>query len=79
MKSAFQPKPDVCLLLEGTYPYVSGGVSTWVHQIINALPEYQFSLFFIGSEKAANVKFKYTLPPNIISIEEIYLDRKSVV
>ncbi len=73
MKSAFQPKPDVCLLLEGTYPYVSGGVSTWVHQIINALPEYQFSLFFIGSEKAANVKFKYTLPPNIISIEEIYL------
>jgi glycosyltransferase involved in cell wall biosynthesis len=73
MPSAFQPKPDVCLLLEGTYPYVSGGVSTWVHQIINSLPELQFSLFFIGSEKAANIKFKYTLPPNIISVEEIYL------
>ncbi len=73
MKRSFQPKPDVCLLLEGTYPYVSGGVSTWVHQIINALPETQFSLFFIGSEKAANLKFKYTLPPNIISVEEVYL------
>ncbi len=73
MKSAFQPKPDVCLLLEGTYPYVAGGVSTWVHQIINALPEYQFSLFFIGSEKAANTSYKYQLPSNIISIEELYL------
>lgn len=73
MKAKFQPRPDVCLLLEGTYPYVSGGVSTWVHQIINALPEIKFSLFFIGSEKAANLKFKYTLPSNIISVEEVYL------
>ena len=23
---------DVCLVLEGTYPYVSGGVSSWVHE-----------------------------------------------
>jgi polysaccharide biosynthesis protein PelF len=73
VQNAYQRKPDVCLLLEGTYPYVSGGVSTWVHQIINALPEIQFSLLFIGSEKAANLKFKYSLPPNIISVEEVYL------
>ncbi|HCO91849.1 MAG TPA: hypothetical protein DIT40_12840, partial [Alphaproteobacteria bacterium] len=25
---------DVCLLLEGTYPYVTGGVSNWVHDVI---------------------------------------------
>ena len=25
---------DVCLLVEGTYPFVSGGVSSWVHDII---------------------------------------------
>ena len=24
---------DVCLVLEGTYPYVSGGVSAWVHDL----------------------------------------------
>ncbi|MFX5752041.1 DUF3492 domain-containing protein, partial [Acinetobacter baumannii] len=24
---------DVMLLLEGTFPYVSGGVSSWVNQI----------------------------------------------
>src|SRR5206468_1935910 len=26
-------KADVALLLEGTYPFVSGGVSSWVHQL----------------------------------------------
>jgi polysaccharide biosynthesis protein PelF len=73
MKPQLQRKPDVCLLLEGTYPYVSGGVSTWVHQTITALPEIQFSLFFIGSHKEHGVKYKYTLPSNIIAIEEVYL------
>lgn len=73
MKRSFSIKPDVCLFLEGTYPYVSGGVSTWVHQIISALPEIQFSLFFIGSEKTSHHKYKYTLPPNIVGVEEVYL------
>ena len=36
---------DICLVLEGTYPYVSGGVSTWVHQVINMFPDWTFSLF----------------------------------
>ena len=30
---------DVCLLVEGTYPFVSGGVSSWVHDIILGHPE----------------------------------------
>lgn len=68
-----KPSPDVCLLLEGTYPYVSGGVSTWVHQIITALPDLTFSIFFIGSEKADHAKFKYQLPANVLGVEEIYL------
>ena len=41
---------DIALLLEGTYPYVSGGVSSWVNQIIRAFPEYRFALVFIGSQ-----------------------------
>ena len=23
---------DICLLLEGTWPYVRGGVSSWIHR-----------------------------------------------
>ena len=35
---------DIALLLEGTFPYVSGGVSSWVNQIILAFPELRLSL-----------------------------------
>lgn len=37
---------DIALLLEGTYPYVRGGVSSWVHQIISGMPERTFSIAF---------------------------------
>ena len=53
---------DVCLLLEGTYPYVQGGVSSWVHQIVTELPEVTFALFFMGSTRAQAVKQRYTPP-----------------
>ena len=64
---------DVCLVLEGTYPYVSGGVSTWVHQIVSAMPDLRFSVLFIGAEKAKDAKYAYKLPRNIVSVEEAYL------
>ena len=38
---------DVCLILEGTYPYVAGGVSSWVHSLIRGLNEFTFSLLLI--------------------------------
>jgi hypothetical protein len=37
------------LIGEGTYPYVNGGVSSWVHQLIRGLPELNFGLVFLGS------------------------------
>jgi len=64
---------DVALLLEGTYPLVSGGVSSWVHQIIQALPEIQFALYFIGSSPDAYGKPKYDLPANVVHLEKHYL------
>ena len=27
----------MCLILEGSYPYVHGGVSTWMHQYITEM------------------------------------------
>ncbi|WP_261887424.1 DUF3492 domain-containing protein [Vibrio aerogenes] len=41
-------KADVILVLEGTYPYVRGGVSSWVHQLIHGLPSVTFELVFLG-------------------------------
>ncbi|MBX7208445.1 MAG: GT4 family glycosyltransferase PelF [Verrucomicrobiaceae bacterium] len=64
---------DVCLILEGTYPYVSGGVSTWVHQIVSAYPDLSFSIFFLGAQKDPAAKHKYKVPPNVTHIEEVFL------
>lgn len=64
---------DVMLLLEGTFPYVSGGVSSWVNQIIRGLPELTFGGVFIGSSPGDYDGIKYELPPNLKHLEVHYL------
>jgi polysaccharide biosynthesis protein PelF len=75
MKAASQPEPvaDVTLFLEGTYPYVLGGVSSWVQQIITGMPELKFSLLYIGAKQDPKAKQHYKLPDNVISLKEVYL------
>ena len=64
---------DVALLLEGTYPFVRGGVSTWVHKLIEALPETTFSLVFIGGRRSDHGRAAYAFPPNVVHFERHYL------
>ena len=64
---------DVGLLLEGTYPYVSGGVSSWVHQIINGFPDLTFAICFLGSRRQDYGEKKFQLPSNVVHLEEHYL------
>jgi len=64
---------DICLLLEGTFPYVSGGVSSWVNQIIRAFPEIRFAIVFIGSRADDYGSMKYALPDNVVHLEVHYL------
>ena len=64
---------DVALILEGTFPYVSGGVSSWINQIIRAYPEYSFAIVFLGSRRGDYADFRYQLPPNVVHFEEHYL------
>ncbi|MDX1635067.1 MAG: GT4 family glycosyltransferase PelF [Marinobacter sp.] len=66
-------KADIALLLEGTYPYIRGGVSSWVHQIITGLPEYTFALIFLGGDRNHYGEQQYTLPPNVTHLECHYL------
>ena len=64
---------DICLLLEGTFPYVSGGVSSWVNQIIRGFPEYTFACCFVGSRPEDYGEMKYDLPDNVVHLEVHYL------
>lgn len=60
---------DVMLLLEGTFPYVSGGVSSWVNQIIRGFPELRFGAVFLGSRPKDYGKMRYELPDNFVHLE----------
>lgn len=64
---------DIALLLEGTFPYVAGGVSSWVNQIIRGFPEYRFAIIFLGSRAEDYGDMKYALPDNVVHLEIHYL------
>lgn len=64
---------DVCLILEGTYPYVTGGVSSCVHQLIQETPELEYQIVFIGASRKSYKEYKYEIPKNVRSISEVYL------
>ena len=66
-------KADICLLLEGTYPFVRGGVSSWVHQIITGMSDYTFYLVFIGGQRDTYKKMAYELPKNVVGLEMHYI------
>jgi glycosyltransferase involved in cell wall biosynthesis len=67
------PVADIALLLEGTYPYVRGGVSSWVHQIIAGLAEFKFAVIFIGGEQEMYGPPQYQFPSNVTHVETHYL------
>lgn len=65
-------RADATLILEGTYPYVAGGVSTWVHQLLHAYPSRRFALLHIGPHPGAYRKRAFEIPANVIELEEVY-------
>lgn len=64
----------ICLVLEGCYPYVYGGVSTWMHSYIEEMPEHEFVLWVIGAKGEDRGKFVYQLPENVTEVHEVFLD-----
>ena len=64
----------ICLILEGSYPYTFGGVSSWMHNFIKALPEHEFVLWVIGAKAKDRGVFRYELPDNVVEVHEVFLD-----
>lgn len=63
----------ICVILEGCYPYVTGGVSSWMHQYIQAMPQHEFVVWAINADPSQNGRFRYTLPDNVVEIREVSL------
>lgn len=63
----------VCLIIEGSYPYVMGGVSGWLQQMMLGLPEIEFSIVAIRASRDEDTEFKYHIPDNVTEIRNVYL------
>ena len=62
------------MVAEGCYPYVVGGVSSWIHSIIKAFPEHEFVVLAILANRSFRGKFAYELPENLTQVYEVYLE-----
>ena len=58
---------DICFLVEGSYPYVRGGVSSWVHDLITQHPNYTFSVLAIVPHDD-KLEYQYDVPANLINV-----------
>jgi glycosyltransferase involved in cell wall biosynthesis len=63
---------DVCLIVEGCYPFVRGGVSAWVDWLMRAEPHLSFSMVAIWPQ-AADLETRYARPDNLVDLRLLYL------
>ncbi len=70
--SRFKDAADICLLLEGTYPYVRGGVSTWTHDLIAQQSNKTFHIVcLLPGTEAPDIVFD--IPDNVVSVTNVFL------
>ena len=56
---------DIALVLEGTYPYRLGGVTTWVDGLVRALPALRFGVVHLYAGAAPQGRC-VDVPPNVV-------------
>ena len=64
---------DICLIFEGSYPYVAGGVAQWAHDLIRNHSNLTFTLVSILPPDEKNPVMKYQLPDNVVALKSIWL------
>ena len=67
---------DIMLFSEGTYPYIRGGVSSWIAQLMEGLPQFTFGICFIGAQDHIDgepLRIQYKFPQNLKHLEVHYL------
>ena len=63
----------VCIVAEGCYPFVVGGVSSWIHSMIRLFPNTEFVILAIAANRSLRGKYAYELPDNVSEVYELYL------
>ena len=63
----------VCLICEGSYPYVPGGVSSWVQMLCNYFRDVEFVIWAIATTREEMPEYRCHIPDNIKDIHTLYL------
>lgn len=63
----------VCLICEGCYPYVPGGVSGWIQMLCSEFRDIDFVIWAIASTREEMPQYSYPIPDNVKEIRTIYL------
>ena len=64
----------ICVLCEGSYPFVAGGVSSWLQGLMKGMPQHSFTIWAIGAQEKQKGRFAYELPKNVDRVVDVYLD-----
>ena len=64
---------DVAIVMESTYPYLKGGVSAVVHDIITGNPDLTFGIIHITWDSHSPLKDLYGMPDNVAWVRVLYL------
>jgi glycosyltransferase involved in cell wall biosynthesis len=67
------PEADVCLIVEGGYPYVLGGVASWMEALVRASSGLKFHIIAISIASQPRIR-KFVLPDNVVGLTDVILD-----
>ena len=56
---------DVCLIVEGCYPFVAGGVSSWLDWLMRTQPDLNFAVIAIVAGTETALQPRYEFPENL--------------
>ncbi|MEE3489108.1 MAG: GT4 family glycosyltransferase PelF [Bulleidia sp.] len=66
----------ICMIAEGCYPFITGGVSSWIQSMIKSFPEHEYIILAIAADRSYRGKYAYELPENVSAVYEVYLNDK---
>lgn len=64
----------ICVICEGCYPFVAGGVSSWLQGLMKSMPQHQFVIWAIGAQEKQRGHYAYEMPDNVAELHDVYLD-----
>lgn len=64
---------DLAIVAESTYPYLRGGVSAVIHDIVQANPDRSVGIIHIAWDSNCSTEHAYVVPQNVRWVDRVFL------